>query len=75
MQLVSRIRDALHVTIDLRALFTNPILAQLADVIDVQGAELLSDDERQRIEAEVSRLSEEEIDRLISGGRRGEDSR
>jgi len=65
-QLISRVRDALYVELDPRQLFTNPLLGQLAELIDEQLRADVDEAELSELEAEVAGLSEEELDRLLA---------
>jgi amino acid adenylation domain-containing protein len=59
-QLVSRIRDAFTVTIDLRTLFTNSTIGKLADLIEAEELAALPEDELQALLAGVEGLSDDE---------------
>jgi acyl carrier protein len=65
-QLVSRVRDAFQVTLDPRRLFSYPTVSQYAAQIDEAQRELLGDDEMSKLEAEISDMSEEELDRMLN---------
>ncbi len=58
IQLISRITDTLHTTLNLRQVFGSPTLGELATLIDGE--------QRRQVEAEVAALSEDELDRLLA---------
>jgi amino acid adenylation domain-containing protein len=59
-QLVSRIRDAFSITIDLRTLFTNATIGALADLIEEQELADLPEEELLALLSNVEGLSEDE---------------
>jgi acyl carrier protein len=67
-QLISRIRDTFYLTLDPRQLFTHPELHQLAELVDATMRAEVAEEELRALEAEISGLSEEEIDRLLAEG-------
>ncbi len=66
-QVISRVRDTFHVTLEPRTLFTHPVLEQLAAEIDQARRGLLDEAEIAQLEAEIADLSEEELERLLGG--------
>ncbi len=67
-QLISRIRDSFQLKMEPRDFFAYPVLEQLASQID--KAVLLERDDAMvaELEAEISELSEAELDRLLAEG-------
>ena len=66
-QLISRIRDALWVTLEPRQLFTHPVLRQLAEQIDLAREPTVDETDVTELEASIAELSEAELDRLLDG--------
>jgi amino acid adenylation domain-containing protein len=64
-QLVSRIRDAFGVTIDLRTLFTNATIGALADLIEEQELADLPEEELLALLSNVEGLSDDEARRQL----------
>ncbi len=64
-QLISRLREEFYIELDPRQLFINPLLHQLADLIDEEMRAGIDDAELQSLQAQVAQLSEEELDRLL----------
>jgi acyl carrier protein len=60
IQLITRVRDALQITLNLRDIYGTD-LGGLADLIDAESESI-----RGHVEAEVAELSEEELDRLLA---------
>jgi acyl carrier protein len=66
-QLISRIRDSFHISLDPRQLFTHPTLEQLATQIDEAARTQIDASEVADLEAEIADLSEDQIDKLLEG--------
>ncbi len=64
-QLISRVRDEFYIDLDPRQLFINPLLHQLAALIDEEMRAGIDESELASLEAQVAQLSEEELDRLL----------
>lgn len=64
-QLISRIREEFYIDLDPRQLFINPLLHQLASLIDEELLAGVDESELQSLQAQVAELSEEELDRLL----------
>jgi amino acid adenylation domain-containing protein len=72
-QLVSRIRDAFDVTVDLRTLFTNSTVAQLADLVEARELDDLSEEEIAALLSDVEDLSDDEAQARLATPRGGEE--